>query len=329
MKIIILFLIIFLNLSPSKGQNLVIVDLENFGEMFHKLPIAKSTEDTLNLIREIVIKNGTETFKEYVKYKENQNNYKVELAYLNRLRTYPKYYASILKQAEIFKTKNLKRKVNNVYKRLQKSYPEAKIKPNYICVGFMDDGGKSFESGQYVGLELFACTEKADTSELVKNKNDFDYCKAASFDLIRMDELILHELVHLSQFKGDNNFEQNFKGTLTYIPLLGEGGAAFITDLLFNYKVTIGPGTFNSDQFKYCEQNKAKLWKDYKNIKDISQISNFFYGNNPSYPVRSVGYYLGYQVCKQYYDKATDKKKAVKEIIEVTDYDKLVVESGF
>jgi hypothetical protein len=329
MKIIILFTIIFLNLSLSKGQNLVIVDLENFEEMFYKLPTAKNTEDTLNLIRKIVLNNGTETFKGYVKYKENQNNYKVEFEYLSRLRTYPKYYASILRQAEIFKTKNLKKKVNNVCTTLLKSYPEAKIKPSYICVGFMDDGGKSFETGQYIGLELFACTEKADTSELVKTLNNFNYYKSLSFDLMRIDELILHELVHLSQFKGDDKFLETFKGTVAYIPLLGEGGAAFITDLLFNYKATIGPGTFYSDQFKYCEQNKAKLWKDYKNIKDFSQISNFFYGNNPSYPVRSVGYYLGYQVCKQYYDKAKDKKKAIKEIIEVTNYDKLVIESGF
>jgi hypothetical protein len=38
---------------------------------------------------------------------------------------------------------------------------------------------------------------------------------------------------------------------------------------------------------------------------------------------------LGYQISKEYYEKAKNKRKAIKEIIEVTDYDKLVTESAF
>jgi uncharacterized protein YjaZ len=321
------FLIFYSNVC--KSQNLVITDLENFNEMYFKLPEAKSTNDTLNLIRTLVLDKGTETFKEYFKLKEKQNNYKIENEYLRTLRQYPKYYSSVVKQSKIFKSKKLTKKVNKVYDILIKNYPEAKIKPNYICIGIMDDGGKSFETGQFIGLELFACNKNADISELINNPVTLNYLKGTSFDLMRIDELILHELVHLSQFKGNDKFLQTFKGTIKYIPLLGEGGAAFITDLLFNFKATIGPGTFNTEQFDYCEQNTAKLWQDYKNLKDNSMISDFFYKNTTLYPVRSVGYYLGYKVCKQYYDKATDKKKAIKEIIEVTDYDKLVIESGF
>lgn len=329
MKNITLIGLLFLNFNFCQSQNLIVKDLGNFKEMFLGLSKAKTKEDTLNLIRKIVLGKGTETFKEYIKLKEGQSNYKIENEYLRVIRLYPKYYSSVIKQSEIFKTKKLIKKVNKVYETLIKSYPEAKIKPNYICVGIMDDGGKSFETGQYIGLELFACNENADISELISNPVMLNYLKATSFDLIRIDELILHELIHLSQFKGDNKFLQNFRGTIKYIPLLGEGGAAFITDLLFKFKATIGPGTFNAEQFEYCEQNKSKLWNDYKNLNDIGLIGDFFYKNTSLYPVRSVGYYLGYQVCKQYYDKATDKKKAIREIIEVTDYDKLVVESGF
>jgi hypothetical protein len=324
---IFLTLIFGFTINVCSSQNLIVTDLQNFGQMFLQLSKAKSTDDTLNLIKNLVINNGTETFKKYVQLKEGQNNFHIENEYLKKLRNYPKYYKSVLKQSEIFKTKKIARKVNNAFATLLKIYPEAKIKPTFICVGFMDDGGKSFETGQFVGIELFACNEKADTSEL--DNNLINYLRATGFDLNRIDELIIHELVHLSQFKGDNDFVKTFTGSLKYIPLLGEGGAAFITDLLFKFKVTIGPGTFNTKQFEYCEQNRAKLWQDYKNLKDNSQISDFFYGNNSLYPVRSIGYYLGYQVCKRYYNNATDKKKAIKEIIEVTDYDKLVNQSGF
>lgn len=329
MKHIIVIVFLFLSVDVCQSQNLVVKDLENFNEMFSKLVDVKTTQDTLNLIKDIVLKNGTAVFQEYVKLKEEQNKYKIENEYLRTLRLYPKYYSSVIKQSEIFKSKKLISKVNLVYSTLVKNYPEAKIKPNYICIGIMDDGGKSFETGQYIGLELFACNENADISELISNPKILNYLKGTSFNLMKIDELILHELIHLSQFKGSAKFLQNFKGTIKYIPLLGEGGAAFITDLLFNFKATIGPGVFNTEQFEYCERNKYKLWSDYKSFKDNSMITGFFYSNNSAYPVRSVGYYLGYQVCKQYYDKARDKKKAIKEIIEVTDYDKLVLDSSF
>ncbi|MCP9757169.1 hypothetical protein EGI26_18570 [Lacihabitans sp. CCS-44] len=328
-KLTISFILFLVFPRITHAQNLITTDLENFGEMYAQLPRAKSAEDSLNLIRSIVLAKGTETFKEYVRQKEAQNNFKIEGEYLNKLRLYPKYYASVLKQSEIFKSKKMTKKVNNVYDKLLKIYPEAKIKPNVICIGIMDDGGKSFESGQYVGLELFTCNSFADTTEVVHSRGLMDYMKATSFDISRIDELIAHELVHLSQFKGNSEFFKTFKGTPKYIPLLGEGGAAFIADLVFGFKATIGPGTFNTKQFEYCQQNEDKLWQDYKNLTDMSKIGDYFYKNTKLYPVRSVGYYLGYQVCKKYYEKATDKRKAIKEIIEVTDYDKFVKDSGF
>lgn len=320
---------LFLVVHTSFSQNLITKDLENFREMYAQLPNAKTTEDTLNLIRDNLLANGSATFKEYIRLKEFQNNYRIKDEYLKKLRLYPKYYASVLRQSEVFKSKEMIQRINAAYGKLLKIYPEAKIKPNVICIGIMDDGGKSFESGQFVGLELFTCNSFADTTEFINSKSFIDYLKAGSFDIRRMDELIVHELVHLSQFKGNDEFLKTFKGTIQYIPLLGEGGAAFIADLVFDFKATIGPGTFNAIQYKYCEENKERLWQDYKNLTDMSKISDYFYKNTNLYPVRSVGYYLGYQICKQYYEKAINKRKAIKEIIEVTDYDKLVTESEF
>lgn len=61
----------------------------------------------------------------------------------------------------------------------------------------------------------------------------------------------------------------------------------------------------------------------------MAKLRDYYHKTTNLYSVRSVGYYMGYQDCKQYYNKATDKRKALQEIIEVTDYDGLVGESGF
>jgi hypothetical protein len=65
--------------------------------MYAQLPNTKITEDTLNLIRANLLAKGSATFKKYIRLKESLNNYKMEEVYLNKLRLYPKYYASVLR----------------------------------------------------------------------------------------------------------------------------------------------------------------------------------------------------------------------------------------
>jgi tetratricopeptide (TPR) repeat protein len=223
------------------AQNLITSDLANFKYTFDHLQNVKTLKDTIDLIQQNLIEKASPTFKEYLDLKK-QGGQNVINEYVRCLKNYPKYYLSVLDQSEIFKDKAQIKKIENAYKRLVKLYPNAKLKPNVICIGFMDDGGKPFPSGQYIGLEVFSCNEKADKSEL----NNFlkDYLGGGSFDLEKIDEVITHELVHLSQFKGDEKFGETFKGTIKYIPLLSEGGASFVTDYLYKYKATIGPGVF-------------------------------------------------------------------------------------
>lgn len=305
------------------AQNLITSDLENFKYTFDNLQNAKNLKDTIDLIQQNVIDKASPTFKEYLELKK-QGGQNVINEYVKCIKNYPKYYRSVLEQSEIFKDKTQIKKIKNAYKRLVKFYPNAKLKPNVICIGIMDDGGKSFKSGQYIGLEVFACNEKADKSELDDFKKD--YLGGGSFDLKKIDEVITHELVHLSQFKGDENFAKTFKGTFKFIPLLSEGGASFVTDYIYNYKATIGPGVFYQEQLDYCNKNKNQLWLDFLQEDKFNQ---FFWTTNPKYPVQRIGYYLGYQVCKSYLDKSKNKKQAIKDIIEVTDWDSFVRKSGF
>lgn len=322
-KNLILYIFFSFVIKNVTAQNLITSDLANFKYTFDHLQNVKTLKDTIDLIQQNLIEKASPTFKEYLDLKK-QGGQNVINEYVRCLKNYPKYYLSVLDQSEIFKDKAQIKKIENAYKRLVKLYPNAKLKPNVICIGFMDDGGKPFPSGQYIGLEVFSCNEKADKSEL----NNFlkDYLGGGSFDLEKIDEVITHELVHLSQFKGDEKFGETFKGTIKYIPLLSEGGASFVTDYLYKYKATIGPGVFYQEQLDYCNKNKKQLWLDFLQEDKFNQ---FFWAINTKYPVQRIGYYLGYQVCKSYLDKSKNKKQAIKEIIEVTDWDSLVQKSGF
>jgi len=42
-----------------------------------------------------------------------------------------------------------------------------------------------------------------------------------------------------------------------------------------------------------------------------------------------LGYYIGYEICKAYYDHARDKRTAVHDIINITDADAFLGASGY
>jgi uncharacterized protein YjaZ len=42
-----------------------------------------------------------------------------------------------------------------------------------------------------------------------------------------------------------------------------------------------------------------------------------------------LGYWMGYKITKAYYDKAEDKKKAVKEMLTIRNFERFVEKSGY
>jgi hypothetical protein len=42
-----------------------------------------------------------------------------------------------------------------------------------------------------------------------------------------------------------------------------------------------------------------------------------------------LGYYVGYKICEAYYQAARDKKQAVKDILEMKDFNEFLKDSGY
>lgn len=317
----IITLIFFFSFGSTLAQNLITSDLENFKKAYSLLSNSKSKTDSLEIFNQNLLSKASPVFKEYLSGKKISNE-KIAERYFYALNHYPKYYASVIKYSEVFSTPSQISKIEKAYERLKKVYPAAKLRPNAICIGFMDDGGQSLFSGQYIGIEVTACSNSLDLSELDQGLlSYFGECKG---DLPKFDETITHELVHLSQFKPEdpNTFGKNFKGTIKFIPLLSEGGASFVTDYLFNFKASV----FGKQQYEFCSKNEEKLWREFLSVDNFNP---YFKGTHPEYNIPQIGYYLGYQVCKSYFNKSKNKKKAIKEIIEVKDWDRFVKESGY
>ena len=57
--------------------------------------------------------------------------------------------------------------------------------------------------------------------------------------------------------------------------------------------------------------------------------SMWFYNAETTDWPKDMGYYVGYKICRSYYDNAQDKATAIKNIFEATGATKLLADSGY
>ena len=121
--------------------------------------------------------------------------------------------------------------------------------------------------------------------------------------------LNIHEYVHTQQI-GDRNrvLSQSIK----------EGACDFITELVLESPMKTQYIIYGKEHF---EQVKEQFRKE----MFLNDFSNWLYNGVQKGESADMGYFIGYEICKAYYNQSTDKNQAIREIIELNyDNDKEV-----
>ncbi|TBO40371.1 DUF2268 domain-containing putative Zn-dependent protease [Pedobacter kyonggii] len=171
-------------------------------------------------------------------------------------------------------------------------YPIA-VYPNvYFVIGRFNSGGHSNPKGLIIGAEMIQSAA--------------------------VPYMVAHELIHYQQ-------DSIPKKSLDLLAAcINEGSADFIGEL-------ISGGGPNKQTHSYGNANEAKLWLEFKEIMDDREDSHdWMYNYKPKngYPP-DLGYWIGYKITEAYYEKATDKKKAISDILHIRDFRKFLYESGY
>jgi len=171
-------------------------------------------------------------------------------------------------------------------------YPEAVYPPVYFVFGRYNSGGTSSEDGLLIGAEKIV-------------------------DLEGLPELIIHESIHFQQKwpeEGNTNLLQQS---------ILEGSADFIAEL-----VTGKHG--NKEANSYGNKNKDALCKEFVPIMYLENTQDWLYGTSgKDERPNDLGYWIGYEIVKAYFDKMEDKKLAVKHILNIDDYALFLKKSGY
>jgi hypothetical protein len=225
-----------------------------------------------------------------------------------------RYYASIRSSTRAIRSQESH--IRGSFRKLKEIYPEALFPNVYFLIGSMNSGGIATDNGIIIGAELFSKVPSSPLDEL----NPWE--KSVVEPVEKIPLVVAHELAH---------FEQRFtKMPETLLERsIAEGGADFISELIAGAQI-------NKLQHEYGERHEQTLWSEFRKGMHEKDLSRWLYNGGALAAKAEIiqrpadlGYYVGYKICQAYYERATDKKKAVKEILEINDFDRFLKESGY
>ena len=124
--------------------------------------------------------------------------------------------------------------------------------------------------------------------------------------------LNIHEYVHTQQIgEAENLLGQSIR----------EGACDFITELVMG-KPMVNP------YLEYGRKNETALKQQFMDDMFTTAYVRWMYNGANAGTVADLGYFMGYAICKSFYERMEDKKRAVAEIIELN-YDDTAVLKTF
>lgn len=179
----------------------------------------------------------------------------------------------------------------SIFYALKYWYPDAQYPPVYFVIGAYNSGGTFSEDGVIIGAEK-------------------------QTDINNIPYIVAHEAIHFQQKTWSEN------PTLLQQSIV-EGSADFLGELISGVNT-------NQQVNNYGDKHEEKLCKEFVAHMDRTDYTDWLYGvSKRDDRPNDLGYWIGYKITKQYFEKATDKKQAVKDILSITDYKSFLIKSGY
>ena len=262
--------------------------------LFYKVYDAAQGPPTTEQLQSDYLDAGSEGLRTFA-HLRNTTAQRIEEAIAKQ----PQLYATARHGAEALPI--VKTRIKQALDRLREIYPAAKFPAITIAIG----RGKpvaigSPVSGVQIGLEALCGITYYD-----KNLED------------RFVHVIAHEYVHVQQPQEmvDDPNPTVLEGSLV------EGAADFIGEF-------ISGGLSNIQLAAITNGHEAEIETSFVADEDKRDLTNWLY-NGTMDKSGDIGYWVGYRIVKSYYQHATDKQAAIRDIIEIKDPKAFLAKSGW
>lgn len=293
--------ILFLGLYTKKATaqiKLHTEDLPRFYQAFDSVFTTTDSAKQIAYINEFYVNKASKGLKEFMELRGGNvvDWRKLMLNDKQNLIEKRPLIMSVLNQEAIITTK-----IN----RFKKLYPDFREGDIYFCVGINNSGGTINDRTVYIGTEVMASN----------NKN-----WALS--------TVLHEFTHTQQWvqrnitrlkSSDSLVKEYFK---IHSQLLGrcleEGVPDFVSELVNEESLA---KTYPTGHTAFGLKNEQIIWDTFKKemFLPYDHSKGWLYSKREinGEKITDLGYFVGYQIAKSYYNNAKNKKQALKEMIEL------------
>lgn len=179
---------------------------------------------------------------------------------------------------------------------LEYLYPDAVFPDIYFVIGRLKSGGTARGRGLFIGTEMFHNVEG-------------------------LRSIVAHELIHFQQLATGQYYAAAEAPSLLALAIL-EGSADFLAELISGIRG-------NPRAQEYGRAHERELWAQFQLEMRGTDVDPWFYGNPPGERPADLGYFIGYRITEAYYEEATNKKQAIRDILTTRDFLKLLEQSGY
>lgn len=288
----------------STIQQVVTTDIHNFWKAYDLITATTDSVKQFEYLDSLFIKVGTPGLAGIMQAR----NYSPQ-EYLYAINHYPKFWASI--RPDMQQVDNLSGELEGGIESFREIYPDLKPAKIYFTVGAFRTGGTTIDSTVMIGSEISLADSSTITSEFPENLAHLKthYATNPNKHLVFLN---VHEYVHTQQ----NPRVFNILSLTLY-----EGVAEFVA-----HKALGLPSP--NPQIEFGKKHAQRIREVYETEMFYPNLLyKWLDGSAPNeFGMRDLGYYVGYQICENYYEQAADKAEAIKTMIELDYTDEAAVE---
>lgn len=275
----------------ESSNRIFTTDIDNFWTAYDSIQKTNEYSAKLDLINELYINKGSKGLKAFMEARDYNDT-----LYIKMIDNRPRFLNSI--RSNTLSVKNKTKELYEAVQNLKKLYPDLKDAEMYFTIGGLRSGGTVKGNMVLIGAEIATGNPSTDVSEF---KGDWLKNVFANQSLDNIVSLNIHEYIHTQQ-TGSSKRVLN--------QCIKEGAPDFITELVFQKPL-------ERNYITYGKNNTEKIKKLFKEEMLSTDFSNWLYNGSQKKEKADLGYYVGYDICKSYYNNSKDKSLAIKEIIEL------------
>jgi hypothetical protein len=298
--------------SDPSAAKFITTDVENFWKAYDiaREAIQKGdTQTVVNTFESLYFAKATLGLQDFESLRIRSRESFAKSIIISR-----RYYDTIRTQA--LKVRDLDSAIRQPFFTLKKVYPESVFPDIYFVMGMLSSGGTLSGSGLLIGTEFYSLPANLDKNTFFKNP----WFRSVTQSSDQLKYIIAHEIIHSQQpflqFSG-------IRASTLLEQSLREGAADFVSEL-------IAGATINNHVREFANPREKELWKEFEPIMNGTDYSRWLYnGSNSTDRPADLGYWIGYQICKAYYNRTADKHEALKEILTMNDAAQFLKASGY